>query len=116
MLSLNFNPRVNTLIYVFVIIFYRISGVTGVELLAGLHWYLKHWCGAHISWDKTGGIQLSSVPKSGSLPCVQEAGILVQRPIPWHYYQNAVTSSCKLQFSILFVKTRLLHVGSKFEA
>ncbi|XP_057459524.1 alpha-N-acetylglucosaminidase-like [Actinidia eriantha] len=70
-----------------------ISGVTGVELLAGLHWYLKHWCGAHISWDKTGGIQLYSVPKSGSLPCVQEAGILVQRPIPWHYYQNAVTSS-----------------------
>uniref|UniRef100_A0A5B7BGJ5 Alpha-N-acetylglucosaminidase n=1 Tax=Davidia involucrata TaxID=16924 RepID=A0A5B7BGJ5_DAVIN len=70
-----------------------ISGVTGVELLAGLHWYLKHWCGAHISWDKTGGVQLSSVPKSGSLPRVQDAGILIQRPVPWNYYQNAVTSS-----------------------
>ncbi|CAL5374798.1 unnamed protein product [Camellia sinensis] len=70
-----------------------ISGVTGVELSAGLHWYLKHWCGAHISWDKTGGAQLSSVPKSGSLPHVQGDEILVQRPIPWNYYQNAVTSS-----------------------
>ncbi|XP_052182621.1 alpha-N-acetylglucosaminidase-like isoform X2 [Diospyros lotus] len=70
-----------------------ISGLTGVELSAGLHWYIKHWCGAHISWDKTGGVQLSSVPKPGSFPRVQDAGILVQRPIPWHYYQNAVTSS-----------------------
>lgn len=75
----------------------RISGVTGVELLAGLHWYLKNWCGAHISWNKT-GVQLSSVPKSGSLPLVQDAGVLIQRPIPWNYYQNAVTPSCKPQF------------------
>ncbi|XWS48114.1 hypothetical protein CRYUN_Cryun13aG0045200 [Craigia yunnanensis] len=70
-----------------------ISGVTGVEVLAGLHWYLKYWCGSHISWQKTGGAQLFSVPKLGSLPRVQDAGILVQRPIPWNYYQNAVTSS-----------------------
>ncbi|XP_034216171.1 alpha-N-acetylglucosaminidase-like isoform X2 [Prunus dulcis] len=70
-----------------------ISGVTGVEILAGLHWYLKHWCGSHISWDKTGGAQLFSVPKAGLLSRVQDAGILVQRPVPWNYYQNAVTSS-----------------------
>ncbi|OMO85813.1 Alpha-N-acetylglucosaminidase [Corchorus olitorius] len=70
-----------------------ISGVTAVEVLAGLHWYLKYWCGSHISWQKTGGAQLSSVPKLGSLPRVQDAGILVKRPIPWNYYQNAVTSS-----------------------
>ncbi|XP_065876467.1 alpha-N-acetylglucosaminidase-like [Euphorbia lathyris] len=70
-----------------------ISGVTGVELLSGLHWYLKNWCGSHISWDKTGGAQLNSIPKQGSLPRVQEAGVFVQRPIPWSYYQNAVTSS-----------------------
>lgn len=67
--------------------------------MAGLHWYLKHWCGAHISWEKTGGVQLVSVPKAGFLPRVQDAGVLVQRPIPWSYYQNAVTSSCKLHFS-----------------
>ncbi|XVE57074.1 hypothetical protein DITRI_Ditri04bG0062700 [Diplodiscus trichospermus] len=70
-----------------------ISGVTGVEVLAGLHWYLKYWCGSHISWQKTGGTQLYSVPKLGALPRIQDAGILVQRPIPWSYYQNAVTSS-----------------------
>ncbi|RVX18553.1 Alpha-N-acetylglucosaminidase [Vitis vinifera] len=70
-----------------------ITGVTGVEIMAGLHWYLKYWCGSHISWDKTGGAQLLSVPDSGSFPHVQEAGILIQRPIPWNYYQNAVTSS-----------------------
>ncbi|KDP31153.1 hypothetical protein JCGZ_11529 [Jatropha curcas] len=70
-----------------------VSGVTGVEVLAGLHWYLKYWCGSHISWDKTGGAQLNSIPKLGSLPRVQDSGVLVQRPIPWNYYQNAVTSS-----------------------
>ncbi|KAK9277974.1 hypothetical protein L1049_027531 [Liquidambar formosana] len=70
-----------------------ISGVTGVEILAGLHWYLKYWCGSHISWDKTGGKQLFSVPKAGFLPRVQDAGVSIQRPVPWNYYQNAVTSS-----------------------
>ncbi|KAK9925851.1 hypothetical protein M0R45_023115 [Rubus argutus] len=73
-----------------------ISGVTGVEILAGLHWYLKNWCGSHISWDKTGGAQLVSVPKAGLLSRVGDAGILVQRPVPWNYYQNAVTSSYSL--------------------
>ncbi|KAB5531975.1 hypothetical protein DKX38_018645 [Salix brachista] len=71
----------------------RISGVIGVEVLAGLHWYLKYWCGSHISWDKTGGVQLNSTPKLGSLPRLQDDGILVQRPVPWNYYSNAVTSS-----------------------
>ncbi|XP_031250940.1 alpha-N-acetylglucosaminidase-like [Pistacia vera] len=70
-----------------------ISGATGVEVLAGLHWYLKHWCGSHISWEKTGGVQVSSMPKLGSFPRVQDAGVLVRRPTPWNYYQNAVTSS-----------------------
>lgn len=70
-----------------------IAGVTGVEILAGLHWYLKHWCGAHISWEKTGGSQLFSVPKAGLLPRIQTDEIVIQRPIPLNYYQNAVTSS-----------------------
>ncbi|PIN26471.1 Alpha-N-acetylglucosaminidase [Handroanthus impetiginosus] len=70
-----------------------ISGTTAVELLSGLHWYLKYWCGAHISWSKTGGVQLSLVPKSGSLPRIQDAEITMKRPTPWSYYQNAVSSS-----------------------
>ncbi|CAL9144869.1 unnamed protein product [Musa hybrid cultivar] len=73
--------------------FNRIQGTSGVELSVGLHWYLKHWCLIHISWEKTGGLQLSSLPKVGSLPHVPSAGILVQRPVPLSYYQNAVTSS-----------------------
>ncbi|XP_068658586.1 alpha-N-acetylglucosaminidase [Aristolochia californica] len=70
-----------------------IKGTTAVEIASGLHWYLKYWCGAHISWDKTGGIQVDSVPRSGSLPHVQDGGIIVRRPVPWNYYQNVVTSS-----------------------
>ena len=74
---------------------YRIQGTTGVELVSGLHWYLKYWCGAHISWDKTGGAQLASVPSPGSLPRVKGEGVKIERPVPWNYYQNVVTSSCE---------------------
>ncbi|KAF4367611.1 hypothetical protein F8388_011250 [Cannabis sativa] len=70
-----------------------IIGVTGVDIVAGLHWYLKNWCGSHISWDKTGGAQLCSVPKAGLLPRVDDNGVFVPRPVPWSYYQNAVSSS-----------------------
>lgn len=77
-----------------------------MDIVSGLHWYLKHWCGSHISWDKTGGSQLFSVPNVGLLPRVHDAGISVRRPVPWSYYQNAVTSSCKLLlfcFHIIFL-------------
>ncbi|KAJ7949216.1 Alpha-N-acetylglucosaminidase [Quillaja saponaria] len=70
-----------------------ISGTTAVEIASGLHWYLKYWCGAHVSWDKTGGIQIASIPKPGSLPHLKDEGVKIQRPVPWNYYQNVVTSS-----------------------
>ncbi|KAF8403783.1 hypothetical protein HHK36_011889 [Tetracentron sinense] len=70
-----------------------IKGTTAVEIASGLHWYLKYWCGAHVSWDKTGGVQIASIPKPGSLPIVKDEGVMVQRPVPWNYYQNVVTSS-----------------------
>ncbi|KAJ1697639.1 hypothetical protein LUZ63_006151 [Rhynchospora breviuscula] len=70
-----------------------IQGTTGVELSSGLHWYLKYWCVAHISWNKTGGVQLGSVPPPGSLPRVDKKGVKIVRPVPWSYYQNVVTSS-----------------------
>ncbi|KAJ4972122.1 hypothetical protein NE237_005221 [Protea cynaroides] len=70
-----------------------IEGTTAVEIVSGLHWYLKYWCGAHISWDKTGGTQIDSIPIPGSLPAVKDEGVIIQRPVPWNYYQNAVTSS-----------------------
>ncbi|KAK3031104.1 hypothetical protein RJ639_036844 [Escallonia herrerae] len=70
-----------------------IKGTTAVEITSGLHWYLKYWCGAHVSWDKTGGSQIASIPNPGSLPLVKTEGVRIQRPIPWNYYQNVVTSS-----------------------
>ncbi|KAK3409240.1 hypothetical protein EUGRSUZ_J01382 [Eucalyptus grandis] len=79
------------------LIAHRISGVFGVEVVACLRWCLKY----HISWDKTSGLQMHSIPKFGSLPCVHDAGVVVQRPIPWHYNQNAITSSCKISPRIL---------------
>jgi len=77
--------------------FVSISGTTGVEIASGLHWYLKYWCGAHVSWDKTGGIQTTSIPKTGSLPLIKDGGVKIKRPVPWNYYQNVVTSSCEYQ-------------------
>nr|XP_011469504.1 PREDICTED: alpha-N-acetylglucosaminidase isoform X1 [Fragaria vesca subsp. vesca] len=71
----------------------EIKGTTAVEIASGLHWYLKYFCGAHVSWDKTGGVQLASIPNTGSLPRVKDEGLKVQRPVPWNYYQNVVTSS-----------------------
>ncbi|KAK9283156.1 hypothetical protein L1049_011387 [Liquidambar formosana] len=70
-----------------------IKGTTAVEIASGLHWYLKYWCAAHISWDKTGGIQITTIPEPGSLPLVKDEGVMIQRPVPWNYYQNVVTSS-----------------------
>jgi len=70
-----------------------IQGDTAVEIASGLHWYLKYWCHAHISWDKTGGIQIASIPKPGFLPLVSDNGVMIHRPVPWNYYQNVVTSS-----------------------
>ncbi|CAK7330911.1 unnamed protein product [Dovyalis caffra] len=70
-----------------------IKGTTAVEIASGLHWYIKYWGGGHVSWDKTGGVQIASIPKPGSLPLVKDKGVMIQRPVPWNYYQNVVTSS-----------------------
>lgn len=91
------------------IIVFRIQGTTAVELASGLHWYLKYWCGAHISWDKTGGAQLASVPLPGSLPQVKRTVVKIERPVPWNYYQNVVTSSCEFHNFPFFIMFVLLH-------
>ncbi|KAL6562832.1 hypothetical protein OROHE_005419 [Orobanche hederae] len=75
-----------------------IKGTTAVDITSGLHWYLKYWCQAHVSWDKTGGAQLGTVPEPGSLPPVSYEGVMIQRSTPWNYYQNVVTSSSEFSW------------------
>lgn len=89
---------------------FRIKGTTGVEIASGLHWYLKYKCNAHVSWDKTGGIQVASVPNPGHLPRLYSKRILIRRPVPWNYYQNVVTSSCKTYIHIHLLDSNLPHV------
>lgn len=81
----------------------RIEGTTAIEIVSGLHWYLKYWCYAHISWEKTGGVQIASVPKPGFLPLVSLDGVMIQRAVPWSYYQNVVTSSCMYTYLPCFL-------------
>lgn len=91
-------------------VFFSIRGTTAVEIASGLHWYLKYWCGAHISWEKTGGIQIDSIPKPGSLPLLKDEGPIIKRPVPWNYYQNVVTSSCEYQNQLSMEQ----HISPKF--
>ena len=85
-----------------------------MEITSGLHWYLKHFCGAHISWEKTGGVQIASIPESGALPLVNDSGLVFRRPIPWNYYQNVVTSSCEFftLFSMDFISFFIMLLSS----
>lgn len=73
----------------------RIRASSGVDVAAGLHYYLKTRCGVHISWEKTGGSQLESIKSQGlkgELPKVGKP-IRVTRPVKWSYYQNVCTVS-----------------------
>jgi alpha-N-acetylglucosaminidase len=74
-----------------------IAGSTGVEQAAGLHHYLRTFCGAHLGWEATGGHQLHSVPH-GSLPPVDDAGVVVNLPFERTVYMNPETFSYSTAF------------------
>ena len=74
-----------------------IAGSTGVEQAAGLHHYLRRFCGAHLGWEATGGHQLHSVPR-GSLPPVDDAGVVVNLPFERTVYMNPETFSYSTAF------------------
>ena len=56
---------------------FRVEGTTAVEIASNLHWYIEYLCGAHVSWDKTGGVHLAFVPPPGSFPHVKKEGIMI---------------------------------------
>ncbi|KAL6432098.1 hypothetical protein ACFW04_006666 [Cataglyphis niger] len=60
----------------------EIRGTSGVALTWGLHFYLKHYCNVHISWD---GTQIT-LPKT--LPNVQ---VKITSNDRFRYYQNVCT-------------------------
>ncbi|XP_070164978.1 alpha-N-acetylglucosaminidase isoform X3 [Polyergus mexicanus] len=60
----------------------EIRGTSGVAITWGLHFYLKHYCNVHISWD---GAQIT-LPKK--LPKVQ---VKITSNDRFRYYQNVCT-------------------------
>ncbi|XP_069775874.1 alpha-N-acetylglucosaminidase [Narcine bancroftii] len=63
-----------------------VVGGSGVAAAAGLYWYLRAYCGCHVSWS---GRQLRLPATLPRVPTV----LLVKAPDRFHYYQNVCTSS-----------------------
>lgn len=67
-----------------------VRGNSGVSLAAGVHWYLKYYCNASISWGKEAtGNQLSSVPPPAQLPL--PAAERRVSPVQYRYAYNVCT-------------------------
>jgi alpha-N-acetylglucosaminidase len=78
----------------------HISGTSGVELASGVHWFLKYFAGASVSWEATGGLQLSHASLSAAALAGMEAKgqAKVERAVPFSFYQNVVTMSYSMAF------------------
>ncbi|XP_053309632.1 alpha-N-acetylglucosaminidase [Spea bombifrons] len=63
-----------------------VAGSSGVAAATGCYYYLKYYCGCHISWS---GVQLQ-LPST--LPSVAST-VTVKTPNRFRYYQNVCTSS-----------------------
>ena len=66
---------------------------TGVEMAAGLHWFLKYACKSSVSWAETGGnsIDASRLTPEALEALEQQGPMHRERSVPWSYYQNVVT-------------------------
>jgi hypothetical protein len=77
----------------------HVAGSSGVEAAAGIHWFLKEYCGACITWRATGGahIPVDDCLSSEGLQRLQRLLPLQRsRAVPLQYYQNVVTARCVL--------------------
>ncbi|KAK4402361.1 Alpha-N-acetylglucosaminidase [Sesamum angolense] len=70
-----------------------ISGTTGVELLSGLQWYLKYWCGSTYILEQNWWSTTFFSPKIGISASHSRCWDNNEEAYPWSYYQNAVSSS-----------------------
>ncbi|XP_038610185.1 alpha-N-acetylglucosaminidase [Tachyglossus aculeatus] len=70
----------------------RVAGSSGVAAAAGLHRYLRDFCGCQVAWS---GPQLR-LPDT--LPAVPGPGILHTAPYRYRYYQNVCTQSYSFTF------------------
>lgn len=78
-----------------------VRGTSGVELAAGVHWFLKHWAGCSVSWQLTGGAQVDAAAFAPeALARLQPRGrqAVARRAGPLSYYQNQVTHSYSSAF------------------
>lgn len=77
-----------------------IEGTSGVELASGLHWFLKYFCNSSFSWEVTGGLQLDSkFQDPANLRLLEgKEKVVVERSVPYSYYQNIVTVSYSMAF------------------
>lgn len=69
----------------------RISGNNSVSLAVGLNWYLKHFCGIHLSWNHM------SQPLPDILPPVQNK-VRKETPLTMRYDFNYCTFSYSMAF------------------
>ncbi|KAG5674947.1 hypothetical protein PVAND_004891 [Polypedilum vanderplanki] len=70
----------------------RIEASSGVAATKAFHYYLKHFCGVHISWD---GHQLKTLEQLDEFPAVN---IEVEASSKIVYYQNVCTHSYSYSF------------------
>ena len=66
-----------------------VYGTSGVELAMGINHYLKYVGNVSVSWEQTGGNQLSLPPRLPAPP----SAVHVERSTELHYYANVCTFS-----------------------
>jgi alpha-N-acetylglucosaminidase len=75
-----------------------VEGTTGVDLSAGVNWFLKECLDSSVSWAATGGSQIDTSAFS-RLPELEARGkSTVPRSFPFSYYQNVVTLSYSMAY------------------
>jgi alpha-N-acetylglucosaminidase len=78
----------------------HVSGTSGVQLASGVHWFLKYFARCSVSWELTGGVQVSAsrLSAAGLASMAARGTVTVERAVPLSFYQNVVTMSYSMAF------------------